>query len=272
MAWLDWLEKRAGFLDMPGLLRYVSFFMLLIFGLGFTETVRIETWALHWNSVLSGEVWRILTFPFLSVSQNPIFFFFELMILVLMGDGLENVWGSFRLTVYYLIGVLSIIALAFFFPYAVFDSSYLKLTLFLAFATIFPDFELLLFFVIPVKVKYLAWLSGFGIIYTVATAPLDAKFAALLSIANYLLFFGPAAWASIRTGAKSYQRRREFESASKPAGTPRNVCSVCGGNEISNPDLQFRYCTCPSCGAAGKAFCMEHLAEHKKTPPPEPAI
>lgn len=263
MTWLDRLESRFPRMAMPGLLRMVSLFMLLTFGLDFMSVTPMRTWLLNWDAIGLGQVWRAITFLFVPVSQNPFFLMFELMILVMIGDGLESAWGAFKLTAYYLCGAVMTLFIAFWVPYGVFGSYYLNLTLFLAFATVFPDYEILLFFVIPIKVKYLGMFSGALIIWDVVSKPVIIKMVALLSVGNYLLFFGPAAFLAIKHGRAAYERRRRFEQQADPGSAPRHVCVKCGRNEQTHPDLQFRYCTCPECGDEGVPFCLEHLGEHK---------
>ncbi|MFZ2960845.1 MAG: hypothetical protein WA705_28540 [Candidatus Ozemobacteraceae bacterium] len=264
MNWLDRLEKHAPWLDMPGLIRTVAFLMLIVYGLDMVHAMPIWTWVLSGDAIAAGQIWRAVTFLFVPTSSNPFFLMFELMMMVLTGDGLESAWGSFHLTVYYLTGAVAMVILSMIVPGMVISSGYLNLTLFLAFATVYPDFEILVFFILPVKIKYLAMFSGFWIIWTIVTAPFALKLIALLSVANYLLFFGPAAITAVRRGAGTYERRRKFEAATaKSPDEARHVCVTCSRTERSHPDLEFRYCTCRLCGNKAHAFCLEHLEAHK---------
>ena len=265
MNWLDGLERRFPRLAMPGLLRMVSLFMLLTFGLNFMRVTSMDTWLLNGDAIRNGQIWRIVTFLFVPLSRNPFFLIFELMILVMIGDGPESAWGAFKLTLYYLCGAVMTLIIAFLVPAGYFGSYYLNLTLFMAFATVFPDYEILLFFIIPIKVKYLAMFSGAFIVWDIIVQPLPIKIVALLSVGNYLLFFGPAAIHAIRHGRAAYERRRQFTEKASPREGPRHVCVICGRNEQENPDLQFRYCTCPECGETGVPYCLEHLGVHKGT-------
>lgn len=264
MHWLDKLERRFGYLALPGLIRYVSFFMLTLFILNQSRLLPYETVSMVAPRVMHGEIWRLITFLFIPVSTNLLFLIFELMILVMVGDGLEQEWGSFKLTVYYFLGAFATIVIAFFLPFAQFGSYFLYLSLFLAFATLYPDYELLLFFIIPVKIKYLGMLSGFWIIYTIITKPLALKLMAVLSISNYLIFFWRDALDVVKQNKRRYDRKRKFKTTLETSEGPRHTCTICGKTELSHPDLQFRYCTCERCGESGKAFCPEHLIQHKK--------
>lgn len=265
--WLDHLEKRIPGLAVPGVIRVVSIGMLFAFGLITSGTTPQDFWLLSGDTLLHGQIWRVFTFLFHPPTFNMILLIFELMILVMCGDGLEEAWGSFRVTVYYLTGAIATILCGFLVPEMAIPNTYLNLSLFLAFATIYPDYEILLFFIIPVKIKYLALFSGLMILYTIVTAPLLFKIVAALSIGNYLLFFGPAAIRlALQTGAANL-RRRQFEQTRKAAEPPRHFCCVCGRNPQSDPNICIRYCTCKVCGEDGRGFCEEHLKEHEEGTP-----
>lgn len=135
---------------------------------------------------------------------------------------------------------------------------YLNLSLFLAFAYVYPDFEILLFFIIPVKVKYLAWLNWAFIAFTVLVSPLSNKVAALVSVSNYFLFFGRDIISNIRNNSSSYRRRKQFTPSLKKSSIHR--CTVCKMTEKDDPTMEFRYCsTCEG----DYEYCMNHLKAHQ---------
>ena len=144
------------------------------------------------------------------------------------------------------------------------DSYPMYLSLFFGYATLYPDEEMLFMFIIPIKIKYLAILSGLGVIYSLFILPINAKVAIVLSFANYLLFFVLPALRGIKYSMKQKQRKASFEKSASPQNDYRHKCSVCGKTDVSNPELTFRYCVCKECGENGVAFCQEHLEEHKK--------
>lgn len=263
MSWLDRLERRFPGLALPGLIRYISFLMLTVFFLNQSRMLSYYMLYLDADLIMDGQVWRMFTFLLIPKSTNFFFLIFELSIMVMCADGLESEWGTFKLTVYYLFGAAANILMAFILPQAQLDSYFIYLTLFLGFATLFPDYEIYLFLLLPVKIKYLAMLSGFWLFIELAFGSIPTKIAVLFSVANYLVFFGPEFVKTMRGNYHAHNRRRQFESQIQPADTPRNVCSVCGRNEISHPELQFRYCTCERCGENGVSYCLEHLKEHK---------
>lgn len=264
MNWLDKLERHYPQLALEGLIRYISFLMLTIFFLNKANLLPYHMLYLDAGAIMSGQIWRLFTFLLIPASSNFLFLIFELSILVMCADGLESKWGTFKLTLYYMVGALANILVAFFIPGIQLGSYFLYLTLFLGFATIYPDYEILLFLILPVKVKYLGMLSAGWLLYGIAVYPFPIKIAIMLAVANYLIFFGPEFANTMKGNLRAHSRRKEFESKIKQSDGPRHVCKICGRTEISDPELQFRYCTCESCGPDGVAFCIDHLQEHKQ--------
>lgn len=266
MALTDRLERSLGWIAIPGLTRIVASGMLIIFGAEFMGILDREAFLLQGEAVWEGQIWRLASFVFVPISQHPLFFLFEAMLVVLAGDALEEEWGPFRFTLYYLTGALCTLGLAFFFPFFPLGSYFLNLSLFLAFATLFPDYEFLIFFVLPVKAKHLALLSGLGILWGVATLPWALKAAALAALGNYLLFFGPAFWRGVQGRTKRARQAARLDRLAAVAAAPRHRCATCGRTERDGPDLEFRYCTCAQCGPEGRAFCRDDLERHKQSP------
>jgi hypothetical protein len=140
------------------------------------------------------------------------------------------------------------------------SSTYLNLSLFLAFAHLFPNFELLLFFVLPIKIKYLGWLQWAFLGFTILTAPFSAKLAALASVVNFLIFFGPELTSQARLNNRSYHRRHQFRANKAPTKEAFHKCTICGRTELDDPKLEFRYCA--QCDGDHE-YCMEHLQNHE---------
>ncbi len=264
MNWLNSLERKYHSYALEGLIRYISFLMLTVFFLNQSGMLSYNMLYLHRDAILSGQVWRLFTFLLIPKSTNFLFLIFELSILVMCADGLESRWGTFKLTAYYLTGALANIAAAMIMPEIQFGSYFIYLSLFLGFATIYPDYEILIFLILPVKVKYLAMISGGYMLYYMAIAPVYIKLAIGLAVGNYLLFFFNEIVTTIKHNRNQAIRSAEYAKAAAPEKEYRHKCSVCGETDVSNPELNFRYCTCRSCGPNGVAFCNTHLAEHKE--------
>ncbi|PKL42770.1 MAG: hypothetical protein CVV41_12120 [Candidatus Riflebacteria bacterium HGW-Riflebacteria-1] len=269
MIWLDKLERKYGNWGLEGLIKYVSMLMLVVFFLNQSGMLPYHMLYLHRDAILSGQVWRLFTFLLIPASTNFLFLIFELSILVMCADGLEAKWGTFKLTAYYMTGAISNILVALIMPEVQLGSYFIYLSLFLGFATIYPDYEILLFLLLPVKMKYLALLSGASMIYSLVVGSLFIKIAILLSLGNYLLFFAQDVIAAVRQNRRQYMRAEEYEKSLGRTEEYRHKCSVCGITDVSSPEAQFRYCTCPACGENGTPFCSEHLKEHKQSNQPQ---
>jgi hypothetical protein len=165
-------------------------------------------------NVLQGEVWRLITFLFLPPGTSPILIVFTLYFYYLVGSSLENQWGSFRFNLYYLIGVLSTIA-ASFIGFVPVSAVHLNLSLFLAFAYLFPHYEVLIFFILPIKVRYIAWFNWALILFSIVFSPLPWKVSAAASVVNYFVFFGSDLVKGMKVRWMTYKNRKRFRDAYK---------------------------------------------------------
>jgi hypothetical protein len=127
---------------------------------------------------------------------------------------------------------------------------------FLAFARLNPDFTMMLFFILPVKIKWLALLTWLGYGYGLLTGRTSTRLAILAAVGNFLVFFARDIVVSLRHGRRTMARKtREFAEANEP----RHRCHVCGKTDRSNPELDFRYCS--QC-AGDQCYCPEHIRNH----------
>ncbi len=227
----------------------------------YPQSTAVEKLLLDPGLIMRGEIWRLVTYIFIPPAVSLLWVFFVLYFYYMVGIGLEHEWGSFRFNVYYFTGVIAT-ALAAFIAGQGATALYLNLSLFFAFAHVYPDFEVLLFFIIPVKVKYLAWLNWAFVVLTVLTAPLGSKVAALVSVSNYFLFFGQDIVSGIRHNRSAYHRRKRFNAL--PQRSTIHRCTVCNMTEKDDPQMEFRYCsTC----AGDYEYCMTHLKAHEHVKP-----
>lgn len=213
MNWLNKLERKYSHLAIKNLMYYIVFLNALIYILiliDHTGSV-IPLLTLNPTLVLQGEVWRLVSYIFIPPSASPIFIIFILYFYYMVGTGLEQEWGTFKFNLYYLVGMLGT-TVATFITGGGATAIYLNLSLFLAFAYIYPNFEVLLFLLLPVKVKYLAWLNWFFIGFTVMSGTLPAKAAALVSIANFFLFFGKDIYKNLQRRQQVNKNRKKFRS------------------------------------------------------------
>lgn len=259
------LEKRFARLAIRNLTIYLVTGQIFVFLIGVAQP---DVWAqmpLIPNLVLEGEVWRIFTFVFLApllepastgYSFNIFFFFFEMYLLWMFGSALENHWGSFRYNAFLLIGYLATVGSAFIVPDHKATNAFIYGSVFLAFAFLYPDFTLYLFFILPVKIKWLALIGWFGFAFFFAAGPWMIRVQILASVANFLLFFAPDLIQMARRGQR---RMAQQATAVAERDQPFHTCVVCDRTDQSDPGLEFRYC--PQCTGA-PCYCMDHIHDH----------
>jgi membrane associated rhomboid family serine protease len=205
------------------------------------------------QKVLQGEVWRLVTYMFIPRTLSPWWIIFSLYMLYLMGEGLEHEWGAFRLNLYYFIGMIASTVVAFFFSPGAVSNDFIYTSIFLAFATLFPDFEILIFFILPVKVKWLGWLTAVFLAGSFLIGSNATRCTVLISLANYFLFFAPLIKAKLvtrRLYGKSFKRLKEMKAVDEESF---HRCKQCGRTEATHPEISFRI------AKDGEEYCLEHL-------------
>ncbi len=260
MNWLNKLDRKFGRFAIPGLMYYIIILNAFVFFLMFldnTNTVR-DTLILDPVRVMQGQIWRLITYIFIPPTMSLLFIVFVLLFYYTVGVSLEQEWGSFKFNFYYLVGMIATTIAAFLTGGGV-TGVYLNLSLFLAFAYLFPNYEILIFFIIPLKVKYLSWFYWAIIGFTVITQPLSDKIVAVVSLANYLLFFGPDIIQRTRRSRGAYENRKSFEKAADNYIAPLHVCEYCGMTEKTDPAMTFHHC--PDCDPAYE-YCSKHIKIH----------
>ncbi len=210
MNWLDKVERKMRWFAVPNLMMLLSGLMLAVFLLEIAlpeEAVSQYLW-LDWNAVRAGQLWRVLSFLILPPAASPFFLLFSLYFFCLMGNGLESQWGTSKFTLFYTVGALGTIIGSLFTSFA--TNQYLNLSLFLAFAAIYPNYTVMVFFILPVKVKYLALLDVLLYLYLFFQIGWPERVALLLSLANVLLFFSPDIFRHIRDYFAYRKTRQNF--------------------------------------------------------------
>ncbi len=216
MNWLYRLERRFGRFAIQNLMFIIVIgqFAVFVTDLIMPDLQLSGLLYLNRDLVLQGQVWRLITFIFLPPSSSALWIVLSLYFYYMIGGALENEWGAFKFNVYYLIGMIGIIIGAFITGYGA--NAYLNLSMFFAFAILWPNFEVMLFWVIPVKIKYLAVLDGVIFVISIVSA-LAARswgtFASIIaSLLNLLLFFGGDVIRSIKRERGYAQTRKNWRS------------------------------------------------------------
>lgn len=294
MNFIDRLEKRYPNFGVSNLMIYV----IAISGLGMLISmvnpyIYYQYLSLDFYQIFHhGQVWRLITFllcPSAGGSGSSGLFWFVIMAWVYysIGSNLERIWGRFRFTLFYLSGIamIFIVTLAAYLIMGIVYPAqevgiwlgmqvtleYVTESLFLAFALVFPDVQFLLFFIIPVKAKWMALLSVVMYLYDLMQVVnglgwMPYGFAMLImivfSLINFILYFLGTRDLQ-RINPREVHRRRDFQKKMgerEQSGRPLHKCTVCGRTDKDFPDLEFRYCS--KCDGAYE-YCSEHLYTHK---------
>jgi hypothetical protein len=257
MTLLDKLEKKFRPFGVPHVTLALVFGQALVFMFSLSQQMDISKIALIPIKVLEGEVWRLFTFLLMPPTFHPLFLVFALYFFYLMGTALEHSWGAFRYNLFLLIAYLATIAASFITPYALSSNAFIGGSVFLAFAYLYPDFEILIFFILPVKIKWLALLTWIGYFFTMAFGSWSSRMLVLASVSNFLIFFGKDLFLKMRSNRWRMERRAR-EIATK--NDPIHRCTVCGITDKDDVTMEFRYCT--KC-AGTLCYCQLHIKNHE---------
>lgn len=207
---LDKLDRRFGKYGIDNLMLYIIGAIAIVYFMDYALYDKIQVplnYLLMFNrdAILHGELWRLVTFAFTSPDVMPLFLVFALYFYWMAGNGLEAQWGTFKFNVFYFTGIICTLISGLITGYA--TNEYINLTIFLAFAILYPNFEILLFFFIPVKVKYLAVFDAVILVISFVFSGWKGRIALIVALGNLLLFFGPDMIDKI----KYAKRRRDFQ-------------------------------------------------------------
>ena len=245
-----------------------------LFGAMDTTNMLVNSLAFNAAEVLRGQVWRLVTFVFIPQTSGLWLFLF-LYFYYFVGSTLEREWGSGRFTIYYLTGMLMNIIYGFVIYFVTgrsysMTANYINLSMFFAFATLFPDNMVLLFFIIPIKMKWLAIIDALYFVYAIIqdfSAGMGLmSFLPLVALLNYFLFCGGELFYSVLPRQRQQRRntvdfkrevhRMKYETKNK---NYMHKCAVCGRTDADHPELEFRYCS--RC-AGYHCFCQDHINNH----------
>ena len=240
------------------------------------------------DHILEGQVWRLITYPLTyPFSLFPTFGGFDMFTTLIslicyysLGRAVENVWGTFKLNLFYFSGILLMDIYGMIFP-CMATADYVHLSLLLAFSTLYPNTHFLLFFIIPVKAWVLALLDLCLTAYSLFFLPFPYNFFPVVALANYFLYFGkdvlnlvPVSWqanfkrlfrkkkkyAPEQPRVVPFPKAGSYEAeVARPTAPYTHRCTVCGRTDVSHPDLEFRYCS--RCQGY-HCYCEDHINNH----------
>jgi len=288
---IDRLQRRFGWLAVPNVTitlivgQAVLYMANLLANQGILPAgVALDRVMLDPAKVMQGEVWRLATFLFTPPPIGPIFVIFYFALFHLFGATLEQQWGTFKYNLFLLVGYLANVAAAFAGSFVLQQqlgpemnetlqlasitatNGFLYGSIFLAFARLYPDFTLNIFFILPIRIKWLALVTWIGYAYVLVRGGWMARMLIIATVLNYLLFFGREHVREWRQG----QRKRTFQAQAKRATAPsKHVCAVCGLSSAESPRTLFRYCS--KCSGQ-RCYCPDHIRDHEHVIEKEPAV
>jgi hypothetical protein len=262
MSLLTRLERQLARFAIPHLSLYLIIGQVVFWSVSFLGFFDLERIALLPLAVRAGEAWRVVTFLFLPPSSHPVFIAFAWYIFWMMGTALEGYWGVFRYNLFVFLGWALTVGVAFLFPASYATNLFLAGSVFLAFAFLNPDFEMMIFFILPVKIKWLALIQWLFYGYALIAGSWPVRLSVLASIGNFLLFFSGDIVTRLRTGRRRMEYQSRQVAARETEREPRHRCTVCGKTDLTNPQMDFRYCS--KC-AGEECYCSEHIANHVHT-------
>jgi hypothetical protein len=258
MKLLNRIERKIGGYAIPNLTLYLMLFQGLTYLLWLGRSDYVDKLLLKHDQVFAGQWWRVLTLLVVPPLMRPIFAIFYFWVYYMIGTALEARWGEFRYNLYILIGYIATV-LVVLIPGADVSNLYLMESVFLAFAWLYPDFEFLLFFILPVKVKWLALIGWAFYAYAMLTGYWDTRAEVAAGTVNFLVFFHSDLIDWIRTSNRKFQGGMA-QARARDAKPPMHVCAECGVTDQSDRKMEFRYC--PLCTGT-PAYCMNHIHNHK---------
>lgn len=216
--------------------------------------------------ILHGQVWRVISWVLVPPGSLDLFTIIMLYFYFSLGRTLEYTWGAFRFNVYIFSGIIFTVIGAFLLYFmggsGYFSTYYINMSIFLAFAITYPDMEVLLYFLIPIKMKWMGVVYGFFIVLSLIQGSWADRISIVMSLLNFLIFFVMSRNLK-RYSPKEVHRRNEFKrnvQKVQPKQGTRHKCAVCGRTEKDGDHLEFRYCS--KCDG-NYEYCQDHLFTHQ---------
>jgi len=245
---------------MPGILKVVAGFQVLVYVLvaftsssgGVVESSFYDLLTLERSAVLSGQVWRLVTFIFLPINTNPLWVLISALFLVFINNAIEGEWGAFKLNAFVFFGMFCV-AFGVMFLGGWPTGIYLFSTFILAAAVLHPEHEILLMLIIPVKLKWVGIFTFATMVLAFLGSAGPIQVTIFLSFLNFLVFFGPEAWRNYKHRGEVSKRRQRFHDGQLDEDEAFHRCLVCGKTDVGDPEAEFRV------AADGEEYCAKCL-------------
>ena len=274
MNWLNKLERKFGRYAIHNLTLYLIGGYIIGFGVYMFVPNLLNLLTLEPAYILHGQIWRIISWVLIPPSGNIFTTVIMMLFYYSLGTALERTWGAFRYNVYIFSGILFTVIGAFLLylivgvdavGYGVFFSTYyINMSIFLAFAVSYPDMEVLLYFILPIKMKWMALVYAALTIYDLVRGNLFTRIAIIASLLNFIVFFLSSRNVKPYMPKEQMRKRKVKQEQERPhmtyAGGARHRCAVCGRTELDDPNLEFRFCS--KCNG-NYEYCQDHLFTHE---------
>lgn len=274
MNWLNKLERKFGRYAIHNLTLYLIGGYIIGFGVYMFVPNLLNLLTLEPAYILHGQIWRIVSWVLIPPSGNIFTTVIMMLFYYSLGTALERTWGAFRYNVYIFSGILFTVIGAFLLylivgvdavGYGVFFSTYyINMSIFLAFAVSYPDMEVLLYFILPIKMKWMALVYAALTIYDLVRGNLFTRIAIIASLLNFIVFFLSSRNVKPYMPKEQMRKRKFKQEQERPhmtyAGGARHRCAVCGRTELDDPNLEFRFCS--KCNG-NYEYCQDHLFTHE---------
>ncbi len=285
VKFLNRLERKFGRYAIRNLSLYIIIAYVIGYILMFTGS--LEFISLNPYYIARGQIWRILTWVIVPPSSFDLFTIIMLYFYYQIGNALERTWGAFRYNVYIFSGiiftVLGAVGLYIFTTFKGLDgitagylisqgfsTYYINLSIFLAFAATYPNVQVLLFFVIPVKMKWMAYIDAVILAYQFIISGSAGRIAIVMSLLNFIVFFLTTRDYR-RVSFREMYRKNAYRKATSGMGAgtsaqtqhqtiTKHKCAICGRTEKDGDNLEFRFCS--KCNG-NYEYCNEHLFTHQ---------
>ena len=261
MPSLNSLEPKFGRFAIPFLIPAIAIFQLLNFFLLSANPTFIGFLVFIPGAIFEGEIWRLVTWVLIPDATNILFILISTLFTVWIGKTLEEEWGAFKVTAFVLVTLVAVAVVGAIsakisptlgmIPLPML-SMYFSGALIAAFAFLFPEKEILLFFVIPIKIKWIGFFAGGWAVYTMIKIPALAPFV-LACWAGFLVFVAPVAIKNLKQGREAAARKAKFEAARPSEDEAFHTCTTCGTTDIAQPETEFRI------APDGEEYCVSCL-------------
>ena len=274
MKFLNKMERKFGKYTIQNLTFWLIGFYVLGYIIEFTMPNVVSYLTLEPYYIMHGEVWRLISWILIPPSTSMIFLIFMLMCYYFIGISIERVIGTFRYNVYMIGGILltAISAMALYgINYWVtgklligiggyYSTNYINMSLFLTFAVLFPNVQFQLYFLIPIRAKWMGLIEFIWAAFSFISGNLAERVAILASLANFLIFYLSTRNYN-RVSPKEIHRKQVYrQQMRQPQGVTRHKCAICGRTEKDGDNLEFRFCS--KC-EGNYEYCQDHLFTHQ---------